>query len=315
MTVVSVPAAVDPSALTVAALGVEIGAKYTIVGPDATVAVLNDPVDPYNVGYLSDVSGLDSAEVRDNVDLRTAADGAIHGNFYYGRRIVVLSGYIGSDDAAIRNTQISRLQRATAAMTGDLLLRWQTVGGVPVELSMRRSEPLRISERIPKKFQVGLAAADPRIYSQSYSTFQVGGGSGTSAKQASSLVVNPRVRTGWDAQMIVQTLGTSPTPPLVTLVGPLNAWEVYNATTNTSIKAVTGSTSNIPSGSTLTINYADASAELQTGATVTSWYNRIDFVNSQWTPLAAGPNDLRLFGTGASSSTTSYRVDWREAWY
>jgi hypothetical protein len=115
--------------------------------------------------------------------------------------------------------------------------------------------------------------------------------------------------------MVIQTLGTSPTPPIVAITGPLNSWEIYNATTNTSVKAVSGSGANIPAGSVLTFDYATATATLTTGSTSVSWYDKIDFVTTSWGSLAAGPNDLRIFGSGSSSGSTAYRVDWRDAWY
>jgi hypothetical protein len=329
MPLLPIPAGSDPSTPTVAPLGIEVGTPYTLIGPDGTVAVLNDANDANCVGWITEISGLDSAEVREAVDTRSAADGAVHSTFYLGRRIVVLSGIIAEattttgstnaeQNASIlqkRNKNISRLQRATHALGSDLLLRWQTTGGSPVELAMRRNDPLRITERVPKRFQVGLAAADPRIYSQAYNGLSVGGGAATSRKQNTGLVASTRTRSGWDAQLIIQTLGTATTPPLISITGPANAWEVYNATTNTSIIAASGSTSNIPAGSTLTIDYSNATAILQTGSTQTNWYSRIDFATSSWTPLAAGTNDIRLFATGTTTANTAYRVDWRDAWF
>lgn len=149
------------------ALGVEYGAKYTLTGPDGTVAVFNDSTDPNYVGILSpESSGLDSPDVREDAQERTEDDGGIHGNFYYGRRPVVLQGTIIATSAVQRNERAEKLTRASNAMRSDATLKWKPAGATEeVQLTLRRQQPLRITKGFTKEFQVSLVAADARIYS------------------------------------------------------------------------------------------------------------------------------------------------------
>lgn len=147
----------------------EYGAKFTLTGPDGTRAVFNDSTDVDYVGMLSEeTSGLDSAEVREDAAELVEGDGGIHGDFFYGRRPVVLAGDIDGSavSASVRNERIARLQKASQAMRGDAKLEWTPAGaGNPRTLeTLRRSQALRISGAYHKKFMLPLVAADPRIY-------------------------------------------------------------------------------------------------------------------------------------------------------
>jgi len=147
-------------------LGVEWGAKYTLTGPDGTIVVFNDSADPNFVGVLSpESSGLDSPDVREDAQDRTEDDGGIHGNFYYGRRPVVLQGTIIASTETVRAERIEKLMRATNAMRGNATLKWKPTGAVEeVELQLRRQQPLRITKGFVKDFQAAMVSADPRIY-------------------------------------------------------------------------------------------------------------------------------------------------------
>jgi hypothetical protein len=136
------------------AVGVERGTRYELIGPDGARVVFNDRTDIDFVGFLTEVpSGIDSPEVRESADILVEADGGIHGSFYFGRRPFTLTGMIdptpnvGRDTVVeagitrlmqageVVNRRINRLQRATRAMTGDSLLRWQAANGPAVQVS------------------------------------------------------------------------------------------------------------------------------------------------------------------------------------
>jgi hypothetical protein len=148
------------------ALGIEWGAKYTLTGPDGTIAVFNDSADPNFVGVLSpESSGLDSPDVREDAHDRTEDDGGIHGNFYYGRRPVVLQGTIIASTETARAERIEKLMRATNAMRADATLKWQPTGATEeVELKLRRQQPLRITKGFVKDFQAAMVSADSSFY-------------------------------------------------------------------------------------------------------------------------------------------------------
>lgn len=158
-------------------LGVEYGCKYTLTGPDGTIAVFNDSTDPNFVGILSpESSGLDSPEVREDAQDNTEDDGGIHGNFFYGRRPVILQGTIlspsgGAPSATQRNELVDKLQRASNAMRGDATLKWKPKGATEeVELKLRRQQPVRITKGYVKDFQVPLVSATAAIQGASLSS-------------------------------------------------------------------------------------------------------------------------------------------------
>lgn len=144
--------------------GPEYAAKYTLTGPDGTVAVFNDSTSPNFVGSLSpESSGLDSADVRESAVDAVEEDGGVHGNFYYGRRPVVLQGTIIATSAEDRNKKAAKLQAASNAMRGDATLKWTPAGGEELELKLRRQQPVRITKGFVKEFQIPMVSATATI--------------------------------------------------------------------------------------------------------------------------------------------------------
>lgn len=146
----------------------QTGAKYRLTGPDGTIAVFNDPTDANYVGMLTDVTGLDSANVRESGDDLVQSDGGWHGNFYYGRRPITLTGEVfGHASVDARTARLDRLIRASNAMRGDATLWWQNsdMNAVPMQVLVRRQQPLRISGAWVKNFQLQLVSADAPLFS------------------------------------------------------------------------------------------------------------------------------------------------------
>jgi Phage tail protein len=140
-------------------------------------AVFNDPTDGNYVGVLTDISGLDSPEVRESGDDLVQADGGIHGDFFYGRRPVTLSGIILNPSSTLDRAQkVGKLTRASNCMRNDSILYWTPPGGVIQFLYVRRQQPLRISGAWQKNFQLQLVAANPRIQSSTLNTVASNGG-------------------------------------------------------------------------------------------------------------------------------------------
>lgn len=146
-------------------LGINYGLKYVLTGPDGTRAVFNDEADEDYVGILAaeECSGLDSADVREDAQDRTDEHGGLHGNFYFGRRPIVLGGMVRFTSVAEREERVQKLQRASAGLTGDSTLAWTSESGASVSISVRRQQPLRIAGTYNKKFQLALVCADHRI--------------------------------------------------------------------------------------------------------------------------------------------------------
>lgn len=155
---------------------IEISVKYTLTGPDGTVVVFNDTSDPNYIGMLTDVTGLDSPDVRESADDLVQMDGGIHGDFWYSRRPITLTGLILNPASATdRNNKSNRLSQATNAMRGDAILTWTPTGGTLQQIAVRRQQPLRITGAWQKQFLISLVAADPRIYSDALHTSTVSG--------------------------------------------------------------------------------------------------------------------------------------------
>lgn len=107
---------------------VTFGDRYEIVGPDGTRAVFNDDTDPNYVGMLTEVTGLDSPEVRESAQDIVEGDGGVHGNFYFARRPITMTTRVfGHSSLVERATRIDRARRATIALRADATLKWKPV--------------------------------------------------------------------------------------------------------------------------------------------------------------------------------------------
>ncbi len=119
---------------------VEKGAIYKLVSPDGIIAVFNDPTDPNYVGMVSDISGLDSAEVRESAEDLVESDGGTHGNFYFGRRPIAITARVfGHTSIREREIRIDRAKRASMAMRGDATLSWRPTWGGTNEVTNPRA--------------------------------------------------------------------------------------------------------------------------------------------------------------------------------
>lgn len=107
-------------------LATEVGARYVLTAPDGSTAVFNDPTDASYVGMMTNVSGLDGAEVRESSSDLVEADGGTHGAFYMGRRPITLEAKVfGHLSIPDRNLRVDRARRASLALRGDANLSWK----------------------------------------------------------------------------------------------------------------------------------------------------------------------------------------------
>lgn len=102
---------VQPGFSEVVASGPQYGVKYVLTGMqgDGVRATFNDPSDADHVGYLTNISGLDSPDVREAADDLIGDDGGVHGNFYYSRRPIVLEGMIDNRPHGIHSEIVEAL--------------------------------------------------------------------------------------------------------------------------------------------------------------------------------------------------------------
>lgn len=286
----------------------ETGVKYTLTGPDGTVAVFNDPSDPNFVGVITEVTGLDSPDVRESSDDLVEFDGGIHGDFFYGRRPISLTGTIlNPASAAQRNTRQILLTRASDAMRGDAVLKWTPSGMSEQQIAVRRQQPLRVTGGWQKQFQMQMVAEDPRIYSSALhtSTATTSASTSTAGRTYPKVFPIPYSASAPLGQLLVTNAGSSTTYPLVRIYGPGNNPVISNFTTGQSIRLIYG----IGAGDWLTLDMLNHTVLLNDS---TSRYSAVDFTNSEWFGLLPGVNDLRIaFDTYIAGS--SLQVNWRDA--
>jgi hypothetical protein len=149
---------------------IDYSCPYFIVGPDGTEVSFNDDTDGNFMGYIDDITGLDSPEVRENAQYRVAGDGGVHDDFYAGRRPFTIAGTIYPSVG--NNVKQELLQRAVSrARKYDGQVLWTPTGASEQRMVFFRSQqPCRIQGQIPKTFQMAGVSADYRIMSSTVHT-------------------------------------------------------------------------------------------------------------------------------------------------
>lgn len=267
-------------------LATEIGAIYKLQSPDGVIAVFNDPSDPNYVGMLTEVTGLDSAEVRESATDLAEADGGSHGSFYFGRRPITLSGKVfGHATLADRDARMDRARRACLALRGDATLSWKpsdfaTRTFLEVFTPVRRSQPFRESGQWVKEFQIALVSEYAYIF-------------GTTLKTANMGVAS-------------ENQGSVPAYPLVTITGASTNPTVSDGTR---IFRTTGLT--LAAAEVVAFDMSNHTGVFTAGARAGQSANRyIDFTTTAW-PYLTGLGTSQTFAlTGGGSAQISYRDTW-----
>lgn len=290
--------------------GLQWGVPYTLEGPDGAKAVFNDSTSPFYAGVLipEECSGLDSAEVRENMADRTELDGSIQGPQFYGKRPIVLTGQINAPDSITRNEMAARIKRASNAMRKNATLTWTPDGGSQMFTRVRRQAPPRITGNWLKKFQIPLVAADPRIYSTTLTS--------------SSVLASPASENGRTYEKTFDFSYGLPTPSGILNVINNGDGEsppiirIWGAGSNPTL-------TNVTTGQSLVLNYTMVTGEeyleLDFFARtiklngVVNRYSALNFADSEWWYLQPDANEIRL---GWSSFTTGAKMEvfYRDAW-
>lgn len=267
-------------------LGVEYGCAYTLKGPDGTEAVFNDAEDENFVGILSpETSGLDSADVRESAQDSPEADGGVHGDFWYGRRPVILTGTIIASSATDRNEKVAKLKRASNAMRGDATLTWEPKEGPEVELKLRRQQPLRITKGYVKDFQVSMVSAKAAI---------------ESAEEHEKTISEN------NTTVEVENVGDLPALPTITVHGPLSNPDLINTTTGKEIQL----SHILLEGETLVIDFANHTIKVDGEE---ESYSSLDFPASEWWALEGGKNVIKLSASVFVAPAKAV-IAWKDAW-
>lgn len=258
----------------------EYGAPITLTGPDGTVAAFNDPANPDFCGYLTDLTGLDSADVREVGDVLASADGGWHGNFWYGRRPIVLSGaVVPITSAADRATKIDKIRRASNAMRGDAVLAWTNTaaGAVPMQTWVRRQQPLRVTGGWAKNFNLSLVSQYAPLFSQANHVV-----SGTTTLTA-------------------ENQGDYPSYPVIRLTGPSTNPVITNTTTGAALKFTSGLLA--PPAN---LAYTVVSGSSSIG--VSNWYYIVTALSAAGQTTAS--NEVWLSISALQASTVRIQLNW-----
>jgi hypothetical protein len=255
---------------------------FTIVGPDGSTAVFNDPTSANYVGTVTEVTGLDSAEVRESATDLTESDGGAHGPFYEGRRPVTINCKVyGHATVLERAERIDRARRATRGLRADATLSWTpTFSGAPaLFIPVRRQQPFRESGTWVKDIQIALVSQHTPIFSQALHTVNMGVAS--------------------------ENLGNYPAYPIVTITGPST-----NPTVSDGARVLRTALA-LASGEVVEFDMLNHSGVFTAGARAGQSANRyINWDTTSWCYLP-GLNTAQTFAlTGGGSATIKYRDCW-----
>lgn len=263
-------------------LASQYSAVYTLTSADGqSVAVFNDPSSPNYVGTLTEVTGLDSAEVRENAQDLVEADGGAHGNFFLGRRPVVLTAKVyGHATIVERATRIDRARRASLAIRGDSILRWTPDGAQEVFLPVRRNQPFRETGAWNKDLQIPLVSEYATIQSTQLVTVAAG--------------VATENKGNWPAYPIIEITGVSGSPTVT-------AGGLTFRTTGL----------NLASGEKVEFDMLNHTGRFTAGARNGQSANRyINWTTTQW-PYLAGLGSTQTFSvTGGGTLSVRFRHTW-----
>lgn len=262
-------------------------------------AVFNDPASSDYICGLSGeeaVTGLDSPDVRESFADLTEADGAIHGNFYHGRRPITMRGTIVEASNTARAEKMSKLSHAANAMREDAELRWTPTDSIEQFVRIRKQQPLRFTGGgNAKEFFAAFVAADPIIYGTTLRS-HLGISAATTATQectnrgtAASPFELIRIRRASGTITAVEVrLGGSVGPVVVALSG---------------LSLGAG-----PPVGQIEVDVRNRTVYDQAGA---SAYSKVDFATTEWSYLPIGSSDVYIAATGGNVTVDLY---YRDAW-
>lgn len=260
------------------------GAPYKITGPTGISAVFNDPTDPDYVGMISDITGLDSADIRESAEDLVQADGGQHGDFYFGRRPIVITAQVyGHNTALERDTKLDKILRSTLAMKSDSTLYWTnqpSASYIPMQTWVRRQQPVRISGAWNKEVQIPLVSQYAPLFGQPIRTASGAG------------------------PLIVENKGSYPAYPIIRVTGTSVNPEIYVPGSGNRAVYTTGLT--ISAGNWVEFDMLNHTAVDQSGASQNSKINWGSTV--VWPYLTTGNNTVTLGGGGTMT------VTWRDTW-
>lgn len=266
-------------------IATEVGAVYTLTGPDGSVAVFNDPASGNYVGMLTEVTGLDSAEVRESAQELVEADGGSHGAFWFGRRPIVMTCRVfGHATAAARKLRIDRARRAAIAMRTDAVLTWKpsdfATEGIELFTSVRRQQPFRESGAWVKELQIALVSEFAFIYNTTLKSVATG--------------------------VATENRGNTPAYPIVEFTGAST-----NPTMSDGTRVFRTTGLNLAGGEKVEFDMSNHTGRFTAGARNGQAANRyIDFTTTKWAYVTGLGTSQTFAMTGGGTGLIKYRDTW-----
>lgn len=285
---------------------IELGCPYFIYNPAATAYVaLNAPADGSFVGYVDDITGLDSPGIRENAQVVVAGDGGYHGPFWKDRRPWTISGFVVPSFPLVTRDQAQEKLEGIImqAMASDGTMLWTPADGIQRLLPFRAQQPPRITigqSKVEKRFTLGLVTADWRVVGATVLSV-----SGTGASPLTLAAAT--------------NLGTADAAPKFTITGPIGAGTSITITNITTGKAISLVAGTVVSAGTQAVIDLSATYPTVTNAGVDA-SGAIDPLATDWSiavagtlSVTSGSNVFRLTGLGTSGAT-GLQVQWRHSW-
>lgn len=263
---------------------------------------------------VSRFSGLGGAVPRQVRFGRSRRHGSVDRTRFYDGRLFEIVGHIkGLDDAEMWE-RFDDLKEQVALTDESLtLLRWRRSGTPSDEQAEVKIEgdidhALDVTEQALLRFAMTLFAPDPRIYgatekSGAYDPTTAGTGFGLTFPLTFDLSFPGESLT----HLQVENQGRFPTPPVITLTGPVRNPIIENDTT---LEFITTQNLDLLAGETLEIN-VDSRTVLLNG--LSERPDLIDPSATTWWQLVKGVNLLRLNGQMMVTGQTELAVTFRDA--
>lgn len=280
---------------------IELGVPYYIYAPNgSSYACLNNPSDGNFVGYVTDITGLDSAGVRENAQVVVAGDGGYHGPFWRDRRPWTISGIIMPTFPLLARDQAQEKLEGIVgqAMQVDGSLWWTPADGVQKLTKFRNQQPVRVGtgqSNVSKTFQISCVSADYRIYGSTLNSITLNSANSYTAT--------------------AQNLGNADAPAKYTITGPVStALYISNLTTGlyVTIDATIGSGVSWVLDMTGTYpTLVDNVGNDQYGTInplATNWNLAVSGIET----VSGGNNSFDV--TGGLSGAASVEIQWNNAW-
>lgn len=248
---------------------------------------------------ITDIGGLDDADVRDAREANPMRDGEMTLPAYYGGRTITLTGRIMARNVAEMRTMQTALKRAFSVLEESRLRFYNSSGSTDyIYINVRKSAPIQMREAQAnaypyRDFLVTLRASDPRFYSSATGSFSIS----SSGLATTFTSINP---------------GQASSDPIIRMTGPL-----YPTTFGTTAQAAIA---NLNAGQSLNLSFPStalmaATAYAEINCATRKVNGSINYSNvlggSVFPQVISGTNTFYVAGfTGTGNVSVFYKSSW-----